>query len=341
MDAIGEVVLRNRERIGNGPVLLVDPPRDALAAHLAASGLSVRASHQDVGDAAWSSRHGVDGRFEPLPSPAPADRLVLLRLPREKARFEMVLHALAAGLDPAARLWVIGEKRAGINSAPSRLARRFERVVKLDTARHCALYEASGPLAAAAFDLDDYAEEHSIEALGQSLCLCSLPGVFAHGRIDAGTTLLLRALEPLAVTGRVLDFACGNGVIGLTLLAREPALDLTLLDTSALALEASRRSLRLNGLKAHVLASDGLAGADGAFDWIVSNPPFHRGVDNDLDIAAGFFDRAGTFLRRDGRIVVVFNRHLPYARWMRERFRSVEPLVQGRDFTVMMASEPK
>jgi len=340
MDAIGEVVLRNRERVGSGPVLLVDPPRDALAAHLAAFGLSVRASHQDFGDAAWSARHGVDGRFEPVPSPDPADRPVLLRLPREKARFEMVLHALAAGLDPAARLWVVGEKRAGINSAPSRLVQRFDRVAKLDTARHCALYEASAPLPATAFDLDDYAEDQTIEALGQSLSLCSLPGVFAHGRVDPGTALLLQALEPLAIRGRVLDFACGNGVIGLALLAREPTLDLTLLDTSALALEASRRSLRRNGLQARLLASDGLAEAVGAFDWIVSNPPFHRGVDNDLDIAAGFFARAGTFLRRDGRIVVVFNRHLPYARWMRERFRNVEPLVQGREFTVMMASEP-
>jgi len=340
MDAIGDVVLRNRERLCSGPVLLVDPPRDALAAQLAAFGLSVHASHADFGDAAWFSQHGVDGRFEPVPSTGPADRLVLLRLPREKARFEMVLRALAAGLDPAARLWVIGEKRAGINSAPGRLARYFERVAKLDTARHCALYEASAPLPTAAFDLDDYAEEQRIEAFGRSLSLCSLPGVFAHGRVDTGTTLLLQALEPLAVTGRVLDFACGNGVIGLSLLTREPALEMTLLDTSALALEASRRSLRLNGLQARVLASDGLTGVDGAFDWIVSNPPFHRGVDNDLDIAAGFFDRAGTFLRRDGRIVVVFNRHLPYARWMRERFRSVEPLVQGREFTVMMASEP-
>ena len=339
MEALGEVVLRNRDRIGSGPVLLVDPCRDALAGHLAASGLTVRASHQDFGDAAWSSRHGVEVRFEPVPSPDPADRLALLRLPREKARFEMVLHALAAGLDPAARLWVVGEKRAGINSAPSRLGQRFARVAKLDAARHCALYEASGPLPAAAFDLDGYAEEQRIETFGQPLSLCSLPGVFAHGRVDPGTALLLQALEPLAVTGRVLDFACGNGVIGLALLAREPALDLALLDASALALEAARRSLRLNGLQARVLASDGLAEGDGAFDWIVSNPPFHRGVDNDLDIAAGFFDRAGTVLRHGGRIVVVFNRHLPYEHWARERFRSVERLAQSRVFTVIQASK--
>lgn len=341
MDAIGEVVLRNRDRLGSGPVLLVDPPRDALAAQLAASGLAVRASHQDFGDAAWYSRRDVDGRFEPAPSPDPADRLVLLRLPREKARFGMVLHALAAGLHPAARLWVVGEKRAGVNSAPARLGQYFERVAKIDAARHCALYEASSPLTPAAFDLDAYAEERRIESLGRPLSLCSLPGVFAHGRVDAGTALLLQALEPLAVTGRVLDFACGNGIVGLSLLRREPALDLVLLDSSALALEAARRSLRLNNLQARLLPSDGLAEAEGAFDWIVSNPPFHRGVDSDLDIAAAFFERSGTFLRRDGRIIVVFNRHLPYARWMRDRFRTVEPLVQGREFTVMMASEPK
>ena len=29
----------------------------------------------------------------------------------------------------------------------------------------------------------------------------------------------------------------------------------------------------------------------GSFDWIISNPPFHRGIRNDLDIARNFFAR--------------------------------------------------
>jgi 16S rRNA (guanine1207-N2)-methyltransferase len=165
--------------------------------------------------------------------------------------------------------------------------------------------------------------------------------VFAHGRLDEGTALLRDTLDTCAVAGDVLDFACGNGVLGISLLVGHAAARLTLLDTSALAIEAARRSLALNACSARVLASDGLGELDGVFDWIISNPPFHRGVDNDLDIAADFFRAAGTFLKADGKIVVVFNRHLPYERWIRERFRVVDRLAQSREYTVIQASKPE
>ena len=75
--------------------------------------------------------------------------------------------------------------------------------------------------------------------------------------------------------------------------------------------------------------------------WIISNPPFHRGVDHDLDIAADFYRRAGTFLAENGRIRVVFNRHLPYTGWARQSFNRVDCLAQTREFTVIEASNTK
>lgn len=252
----------------------------------------------------------------------------------------MVLHALASAMNADARLWVVGEKRAGINSAPALIGKRFGSVDKLDTARHCSLFEARAPRDCAPFRLDDYATTSRVETTSGGMMLASLPGVFAHGRIDDGTALLLDALDGCAVGGDVLDFACGNGVIGISLLARHAHLRMTLLDTSALAIEAARRSLALNDCRACLLASDGLGDVDGAYDWIVSNPPFHRRVESDLDIAADFLRQAGTFLKADGKIVVVFNRHLPYERWARERFRFVHRLAQSREFSVIQANKP-
>ena len=214
------------------------------------------------------------------------EALVVLRLPREKERLAMVLHALAASMNPDARLWVVGEKRAGINSAARLLEMRFATVRKLDSARHCSLLEARAPRECPPFSLDDYATTLRVDARPDALVLTSLPGVFAHGRLDEGTALLRDTLDTCAVAGDVLDFACGNGVLGIGLLVGHAAARLTLLDASALAIEAARRSLALNACSARVLASDGLGELDGVFDWIISNPPFHRGVDNDLDIAA-------------------------------------------------------
>jgi 16S rRNA (guanine1207-N2)-methyltransferase len=76
------------------------------------------------------------------------------------------------------------------------------------------------------------------------------------------------------------------------------------------------------------------------FDWIVSNPPFHRGVRNDFDVAAAFFREAGTFLRETGRMVVVFNRHLPYPQWLQGAFGSVERLAESGEYTVIEAGRP-
>ena len=104
---------------------------------------------------------------------------------------------------------------------------------------------------------------------------------------------------------------------------------------------SARASLDLNGVEGALLASDGASELEGRFDWIISNPPFHRGVDHDLDIAADFYRRAGTFLAENGRIRVVFNRHLPYEAWLREAFGRVERLSADRSFTVMQASKPR
>ena len=90
-----------------------------------------------------------------------------------------------------------------------------------------------------------------------------------------------------------------------------------------------------------MLPSDGLAGVSERYDWIVSNPPFHRGVRSDLGVAADFFREAGTFLTENGKIVIVFNRHLPYEAWLREAFGRVERLSADRSFTVMQASKPR
>jgi 16S rRNA (guanine1207-N2)-methyltransferase len=89
------------------------------------------------------------------------------------------------------------------------------------------------------------------------------------------------------------------------------------------------------------VASNGLAELDGRFDWILSNPPFHRGIRDDLHIAAEFFRRAGTFLNEKGRILVVFNRHLPYEGWLRNQFKNVNRLADTREFTVIEANKAK
>ena len=296
--------MRNEYRLGDGPVLLLNPPGVVPCAHAAIA-------------------------------------TVILFQPREKERLVMLLHALSSSLPAPARLWLAGENKAGIKSCGRHLEHYFKQVSRLDSARHCGLFEACGPLRQTPFLLEDYQQAWQLEFAGHHSTIVSLPGVFAHGRLDAGSRLLLKTLERLQPRGRVLDFACGSGVIGIALLSAESDLDVTLLDASALALESAKRSLRANGLEASLVASDGLAGLNGKFDWVVSNPPFHRGIKNELDIAALFFRQAGTFLAEKGKIVIVCNQHLPYESWLRNHFEQVERLDANQGFVTLQASAPE
>jgi 16S rRNA (guanine1207-N2)-methyltransferase len=341
MERSSQVILRSEALLRPGPLLLVNPPRDTLFRQVQTPGRLVRVSTQNHGDYCWLSGSGADVSFDLLPEPDKACRTVILNLPREKERLQMMLHAISSWMSPDAVLWLVGENRAGIKSAGRYLGQFFRNVVKLDSARHCVLFEAAQPGNERAFDLSDYETTWPVAFAGQAIDIVSLPGVFAHGRLDKGSRLLLDSLEKLRPAGRILDFACGSGVIGCSLLAGESRADLTLLDDSALALEASGRSLSLNGLTAALLPSDGLSQLTGRYDWIISNPPFHRSVNSDLEIAARFFSVAGTFLTENGRIVIVCNRHLPYASWLQNHFGRVERLDANDEYIIVQAGKPR
>lgn len=341
MERSSQLILRNEPRLQPGAVLLVNPPRDTLFRRLQQNGRRVRVSTQDHGDFHWLAGSGTAASFEAIPAPMEDSETVILHLPREKDRLSMLLHGLSSWLPDTARLWLVGENQAGIKSSGRRLAEYFGTVNRLDNARHCGLYEASHPVRGNPFELKAYEETWPAGYSHSQIEVVSLPGVFAHGRLDPGSRLLLSVLERLEPAGKVLDFACGSGVLGCSVMAAGSGVDLTLLDVSALAVESCRRTLARNTLEATLLPSDGLSELDGQYDWIISNPPFHRGVGNDLDIAARFFAEAGTFLGNRGKIVIVCNRHLPYLDWLRSHFEQVECLDENNSFLIMQASHPR
>jgi 16S rRNA (guanine1207-N2)-methyltransferase len=338
VERVSQIILRNAELFRTGHVLLINPPRDSCFDSLATNKRQISVFSQNFGDYNYLTSSGAKTEFGLIPSLASSAQDIVLILPRERERLGMMLHALSASMNPNSILWLAGDNRAGIKSSAKRLITYFQSISKIDNARHCTLLRASNPTPPGSFNVDSYKKSWLLTYAGTNINVVSLPGTFAHGKLDKGTELLLDTLEKVRPGGRMLDFACGSGVIGLSLLSLNPESTLTLLDVSAPALESAQHSLAINDMTATVLASDGLSHLEGSFDWIISNPPFHRGIKNDLDIARAFFTGAGKFLTETGKIRLVCNSHLPYASWLKEHFARVESLQADKGFRVIQAS---
>ncbi|HCT05462.1 MAG TPA: 16S rRNA methyltransferase, partial [Pseudomonas sp.] len=235
MDPRSEVLLRQAE-LFQGNLLLVGLPADDLLGRLPnAHGWSWHAGDQVALDARFPERSqfGVN-------VPERAFDAAVIFLPKSKDLTDYLLNAVAARL-PGAELFLVGEKKAGIESAAKQMI-PFGKPRKLDNARHCQLWQVTVANAPHAVELESLAQVFDVPLAEGPLKVVSLPGVFSHGRLDRGTELLLEHLDKLP-SGHLLDFGCGAGVLGAAVKRRYPHNSVTLLDVDAFAAASSRLTL--------------------------------------------------------------------------------------------------
>lgn len=223
---------------------------------------------------------------------------------------------------------IVGEHQGGIKRVPKVLAALGMRCDKLDNARRCSLF-ATRTVANTAPD-DAW---QNVEAL--DMHLVSHPGVFGHGKVDEGTLLLLNALDSALPKQpqRILDMGCGDGIISAWLATRGH--QVTAVDVSGFAVEATRRTLAANQLTGRVLESDVFAALEGErFDIIVSNPPFHQEREVSYGPSATLIAQAAQHLTPRGTLWLVANAFLPYPDLLERAFGGFETLADNRRFKV-------
>jgi 16S rRNA (guanine1207-N2)-methyltransferase len=317
-------------------VLWAFPPRadDVLAMAAMAGRSTAVCEHRGV----WQAlRHaGVDARWGVGRHPLDPPDTVLVPYPRARAQLDATLHWIAATLPAGTAVHIVGHNRSGIEGLAKRMS-GWEDVEEVDRARHSVLVHARLPegLAREAAATDPMPRHRRrVEAAGHTLDVVSLPGVFAAGDLDDGTAMLLGALEGLR--GHVLDFACGAGVVGAWL--ARTGCRVTLCDVSALAVCAAEETLHANGLMGEVHASDGWQELpQGSWDHIVSNPPFHQGVEKNLEVGTALIREAPARLSPGGTLTVVGNRFLPWGRIMEEVFGRSRVVAEDGRYRVWTA----
>lgn len=329
MDPRSEVLLRQAQ-LFQGDLLLAGLPADDLLGRLPhAHGWSWHAGEHKLLEARFAGRcqfgtHAPERAF---------DNAVLF-LPKSRELTDYLLQALAARLG-GRELYLVGEKRGGIERAAKQLA-AYGKPRKLDSARHCQLWQVRVEQVPAAPDLHSLAQRYQLELADGPLQVLSLPGVFSHGRLDRGSALLLEQLDGLP-SGHLLDFGCGAGVLGAVLKRRYPQSQVSLLDVDAFAVESSRLTLAANGLDADVIAGDGIDAAPEGLAAILSNPPFHQGVHTDYQASEHLLRQATHHLAPRGELRLVANSFLKYPPLIEQHLGNCHTLKDAEGFRIYRA----
>ncbi len=170
------------------------------------------------------------------------------------------------------------------------------------------------------------------------LGLWTQPGLFSWDRIDPGSQMLLDHLPALA--GRGADVGCGTGLLAHAVLEGPHCRHVTLIDIDRRALDVAARNVPDDARVTTLWADVRKAGAlPRELDFIVMNPPFHDGGNEDKALGRTFIQAAAGMLRRDGQLWLTANRHLPYEDVLQDAFASFELLAQARGYKVYVATK--
>ena len=256
--------------------------------------------------------------------------LIVYYWTKNKQEVNFQLLQLLAQAPIGQEILIIGENRCGVRSVEKTLE-HYGEIAKIDSARRCGLYHFSlqnKPY----FELKNFWKTYQHPTL-KDLTIYSLPGVFSAAELDTGTELLLSTIDN-KIKGKVLDLGCGAGVIGSMIKKRSPNAQITMTDIHAMALESARKTVSENQLQGKVYASDVFSDIEGKFDLIISNPPFHDGIDTAYRAVTELINQAKWHLNQGGELRIVANAFLPYPELLRQHFGDYNVLAQTGKFKV-------
>jgi 16S rRNA (guanine1207-N2)-methyltransferase len=181
----------------------------------------------------------------------------------------------------------------------------------------------------------DEAIEAGEPRLDPKLDLWTQPGIFSWDKIDEGSQLLIDSLP--ALSGQGADLGCGLGLLTRFILARDAAVtQIDGIDLDARAIAAARRNVTDPHAIFHWRDARGeLPIAN--LDFVVMNPPFHSGGQDDIGLGRVFLRQARKMLRKGGVLWMVANRHLPYEEELADQFSKVEAVNQSARFKICRA----
>jgi 16S rRNA (guanine1207-N2)-methyltransferase len=171
-----------------------------------------------------------------------------------------------------------------------------------------------------------------LEVRGLSLAVTTDSGVFARGRLDKGTRVLLEHVPEPTAGGDLLDLGCGWGPISLWLATIRRRSTIWAVDVNARALDLVRANAEAAGLgNVHACRPDEVPD-DVVFAGMWSNPPIRSGKAALHDLLVEWLPRVA------GPSYLVVAKNLgsdSLARWLGDQGYPVSRLSSNAGFRVL------
>ncbi|MDO4223671.1 MAG: class I SAM-dependent methyltransferase [Acinetobacter sp.] len=345
-----EVLLRQLH-LCTGRVLLVNPPADDLCCELLEQA-AITHCHiwtWNYADHCYFQRfasQGVQSHFA-IDYPTALDdtmgaayEQVIVFNVKAKKLLHYVLYQICRHRPAQSSLLLVGEKKAGIEGA-AKVLQQFGKAHKIDSARHCQVWQLYSQVP------EKIADEHWLQRYPVQLPLAdgtlkidvvAWVGVFSQNGLDVGTAELLPYL-PQVKAGKIADFGCGAGVIAALLAKLQPHNQIVAYDVDAFALASTALTCQANGItQVAIQAVQGVHDIATDFDAIVSNPPFHQGVNTDYQVSEALCHTAKQHLNAKGQVWIVANRFLNYPVLLQQHFTQCDIKADKNGFKVLYAT---
>ncbi|HCL5267969.1 TPA: 23S rRNA (guanine(1835)-N(2))-methyltransferase RlmG [Salmonella enterica] len=326
-----------------GPVLILNDTFGALSCALAEhSPYSIGDSYLSELGTRENLRHNgiAESSVTFLDSTAdypPAPGVVLIKVPKTLALLEQQLRTLRKVVTAQTRI-IAGAKARDIHTSTLEL---FEKVLGPTTTT---LAWKKARLINCTFSnpqLADAPHTLSWKLEDTGWTIHNHANVFSRTGLDIGARFFMQHL-PENLDGEIVDLGCGNGVIGLSLLAKNPQANVVFVDESPMAVDSSRLNVETNLPEAfercEFMINNALSGVEPfRFNAVFCNPPFHQKHALTDNIAWEMFHHARRCLKINGELYIVANRHLDYFHKLKKIFGNCATIATNNKFVVLKA----
>ncbi|EDR6735001.1 23S rRNA (guanine(1835)-N(2))-methyltransferase RlmG [Salmonella enterica] len=266
-----------------------------------------------------------------------APGVVLIKVPKTLALLEQQLRALRKVVTAQTRI-IAGAKARDIHTSTLEL---FEKVLGPTTTT---LAWKKARLINCTFShpqLADAPQTLSWKLEDTGWTIHNHANVFSRTGLDIGARFFMQHL-PENLDGEIVDLGCGNGVIGLSLLAKNPQANVVFVDESPMAVDSSRLNVETNLPEAfercEFMINNALSGVEPfRFNAVFCNPPFHQKHALTDNIAWEMFHHARRCLKINGELCIVANRHLDYFHKLKKIFGNCATIATNNKFVILKA----